>query len=79
MKLFKYTALALSLAVGFTACSDEEDYVPGAASDGVYFPTNDALEVTLDRNETSFEVIVSRLGETQAATYENHVGKLRRG
>ncbi|MBJ2183687.1 MAG: hypothetical protein JFR38_04140 [Muribaculaceae bacterium] len=69
MKLFKYTALALSLAVGFTACSDEEDYVPGAASDGVYFPTNDALEVTLDRNETSFEVIVSRLGETQAATY----------
>lgn len=69
MKLFKYSVLALALAAGFTACSDDDDYVPGQASDGVYFPTDDALEVTLDRNKTSFEVTVSRMGETAAATY----------
>jgi len=69
MKFFKYTVLALALAVGFTACSDDDDYVPGAASSGVYFPTDDALEVALDRNVPTFDVIVSRLGDTAAATY----------
>lgn len=70
MKFFKYTVLALALAAGFTSCSDDDDYVPGGASAGVYFPTDDALDVTLDRNKSSFDVIVARMGETKAASYE---------
>lgn len=69
MKLFKYSILALALAAGFSSCKDDDTYEPGAASDGVYFPTDDALEVDLDRNLTYFEVTVARLGETAAATY----------
>lgn len=69
MKLFKYSILALALAAGFSSCKDDDKYEPGAASDGVYFPTDDALEVDLDRNLTYFEVTVARLGETAAATY----------
>ena len=59
MKLFKYTALVLALLAGFTSCNDDDAYAPGEASDGVYFPTDDALEVNLDRNLDYFEVIVS--------------------
>lgn len=70
MKLFKYTALVLALLAGFTSCNDDDSYAPGEASDGVYFPTDDALEVNLDRNLDYFEVIVSRLGQTAAATYQ---------
>ncbi|MDE6498947.1 MAG: hypothetical protein K2L21_09845 [Muribaculaceae bacterium] len=69
MKLFKYSVLALALAAGFASCSDEETYVAGAASDGVYFPTTDSVDVELDRKVPTFDVVVSRLGETQAATY----------
>lgn len=70
MKFFKYTVLALALAAGFTSCSDDDNYVPGGASAGVYFPTDDALDVTLDRSKSSFDVIVARMGETQAVTYD---------
>lgn len=70
MKFFKYTVLALALAAGFTSCSDDDDYVSGGASAGVYFPTDDALDVTLERTKSSFDVIVSRMGETKAAVYE---------
>lgn len=69
MKFFRYSVLALALAAGFTSCSDDDDYVPGGESAGVYFPTDDALEVTLDRKVNTFEVTVSRLGETAEATY----------
>ncbi|MDE6286031.1 MAG: hypothetical protein K2L99_03450 [Muribaculaceae bacterium] len=69
MKLFKYSVLALALAAGFASCSDEETYVAGAASDGVYFPTTDSVDVELDRKVPTFDIVVSRLGETQAATY----------
>ena len=69
MKLFKYSVLALALAAGFASCSDEETYVAGAASDGVYFPTTDSADVELDRTKDYFEVEVSRLGETAAASY----------
>ncbi|MDE6271297.1 MAG: hypothetical protein K2M12_10680 [Muribaculaceae bacterium] len=69
MKFFKYSVLALALAVGFTSCSEDDDYVPGEASPGVYFPTNDPLEVALDRTKSSFEVIVARSGVTEAQTY----------
>lgn len=69
MKLFKYTVLALALAAGFTACSDNDDFVPGAASEGVYFPSDDPREIDLDRNESAFDVTVARAGDTDAATY----------
>ncbi len=69
MKLFKYSVLALALAAGFASCSDDETYVAGAASDGVYFPTTDSADVELDRTKDYFEVEVSRLGETAAASY----------
>ncbi|MDE6454012.1 MAG: hypothetical protein K2L27_07405 [Muribaculaceae bacterium] len=69
MKFFRYTVLALAFAAGFTACSDDDDYAVGLASSGVYFPTDDALEVELDRNKDAFDVIVARSGETPAATY----------
>ncbi len=70
MKLFKYSVLALALAAGFASCSDDETYVPGAASDGVYFPTTDSLDVELDRKVPTLDITVSRLGETEAATYQ---------
>lgn len=69
MKLFRYSVLALALAAGFTSCSDDDPYVKGPESAGVYFPTDDALEVTLDRKVDAFEVTVSRLGETAQQTY----------
>ena len=69
MKLFKYSVLALALAAGFASCSDDETYVAGAASDGVYFPTTDSADVELDRTKDYFEVEVSRIGETAAASY----------
>lgn len=73
MKFFKYSVLAFALAVGFTSCSEEDDYVPGQASPGVYFPTTDPLDVTLDREKTYFEVTVARSGVTEMMTY-NIVG-----
>ena len=69
MKLFKYTALALAFAASITACSEKDDFTPGAPSDGVYFPTDDALEVELDRSIDYFEVIVARVGDNKEASY----------
>ena len=69
MKFFRYSVLAIALAAGFASCSDDDDPVLGPQSPGVYFPTDDALEVTLDRKANTFEVAVSRLGETPEATY----------
>ncbi|MBP3590674.1 MAG: hypothetical protein J6J61_08865 [Muribaculaceae bacterium] len=69
MKFFRYSVLAIALAAGFASCSDDDDPVLGPQSPGVYFPTDDALEVTLDRKANTFEVTVSRLGETPEATY----------
>lgn len=74
MKFFRYSVLAIALAAGFASCSDDDDPVLGPQSPGVYFPTDDALEVTLDRKANTFEVAVSRLGETPEATY-NLVGE----
>lgn len=74
MKFFRYSVLAIALAAGFASCSDDDDPVLGPQSPGVYFPTDDALEVTLDRKANTFEVTVSRLGETPEVTY-NLVGE----
>lgn len=72
MKFFKYSILAVAaLATGFafTACDDDDDYLPGAESAGVFFPKDNATAYDIKANATSVDVVVSRVGVTSAATY----------
>ncbi|MGM9872781.1 MAG: hypothetical protein ACI30X_04925 [Muribaculaceae bacterium] len=71
MKLFKYTMVAAlsALALGFTACDDDEDFIPGAPSEGVFFSETEPTVVSLETSSTHFDVTVSRAGITEAATY----------
>lgn len=70
MKFYKYTliAVATAMSLGFSAC-DDDDYVPGGQSDGVFFPSTQATAVELETSSTSVTVTVSRSGLTDAATY----------
>ncbi len=70
MKFFKsliFASLAAT-ALGFTACSDDDPYTPGADSQGVYFAEAPST-IELTSASSSFEVTVSREGLTDAATY----------
>lgn len=80
MKFFRYTlvAAATAMALGFTACSDDDDYVPGQPGDGVYFPSDQSTTVSLETASTGFTVNVARAGLTEAATY-NLVGTVTSG
>ncbi len=71
MKLFKSSILAAIALVGFsfTACDDDNDYVPGAQSQGVYFATIPGNAIALEKDGTQFEVTVSRQGGSAANTY----------
>lgn len=70
MKLFKYSLIAaIALSGALTACSDDDDFVVGKDSPGVFFPSTDATTVTLPRDAASFNVTVSRYGVTEAASY----------
>lgn len=74
MKFFKSSILALAAllaSAGFTACSDDDNYTPGAQSTGIYFPESASATVSLDKlnNATSFSVPVDRSGATEAASY----------
>lgn len=71
MKFFKYTlvAAASAMALGFSACSDDNEYQPATATPGLYFSTGAAATEGIDPDATSFTVTVSRSGMTEAATY----------
>ncbi|MGN0211076.1 MAG: hypothetical protein ACI391_08195 [Muribaculaceae bacterium] len=71
MKLFKSSILAAIALVGFsfTACDDDNDYVPGAQSQGVYFATIPGNAIALEKDGTQFEVTVSRQGSSASNTY----------
>ena len=71
MKLFKSSILAAIALVGFsfTACDDDNDYVPGAQSQGVYFATIPGNAISLDKDGELFEVTVCRQGGSAANTY----------
>lgn len=72
MKFFKYSILALaavSMATTFSACSDDDDFTPGAEVSGVYFGADEPATVEVSKNATSFDVTIGRTGTTAAATY----------
>ena len=58
------------VAAGFTACSDSDDYEWAPLPDGqeVYFANNMSTTYTLDNQETSFIVPVTRINTAAAAT-----------
>lgn len=61
----------LLMGASFTACSDDDNYVPGAESAGVFFTASDPASIVLSKkdNQPSFTISVSRVGVTEAATY----------
>lgn len=72
MKFFKYSILALaavSMATTFTACSDDDDYTPGAAASGVFFEAEASAALEVSKTADSFSVTIARSGNTAAATY----------
>lgn len=71
MKLFKTSILALAAvtAVGFTSCSDDDNFEPGKEGTGVYFANDLPAKVTVETTTTSFPVTLTRTGITGAATY----------
>ena len=71
MKLFKSSILAAIALVGFsfTACDDDNEYVPGEQSQGVYFAAIPGNAIALDKDGELFEVTVCRQGGSAANTY----------
>lgn len=61
MKLLKTSLVAiLALAAGaLTSCSDDDKYIPGAQSEGAFFPETPA-SVQFDIDKTSFTVEIAR-------------------
>lgn len=71
MKFFKYTMVAAvsAMALGFTACSDDDEYQPGLPGTGVFLPGDQKTEITLETASTGFNVTIARSGLSDAATY----------
>lgn len=71
MKLFKslIPALVAVLSVGFTACSDDDDYTAGVQSPGAFFPANLKTAYTVGETETSVEIPVQRTDASAPASY----------
>lgn len=62
---------ALSLTLGFSACSSDNDYLATDAGEGVYFPTTDPVTISLSKPnaQADFSFEVARAGITDAASY----------
>lgn len=71
MKLIKaiIPVLFAALATGFTACSDDDDYVVGQQSPGAYFEASLPDEVLIPMEGPSFEIQVNRTSAEAPATY----------
>lgn len=67
-----YTMLAAVLLVGFTSCSDDDDYQPGKPAAegnvGAYFASDNAADQVLTAENTSFTLTVSRSNTEEAVT-----------
>lgn len=72
MKLFKtiIPALIAVLGIGFTACSDDDDYTAGKASPGAFFPEGLPTEQLIEVEGHSFTVPVGRTSADASASYE---------
>lgn len=76
MKFFKYSILAVAatLGVAFSACSDDDDdYVPGPQSNGAFFTTANSSRVTLDTDASELSLVVGRVGDTAEADVKINV------
>lgn len=75
MKILKYSLLAAAatLALGFSACSDDDDYKWTNDTKGVYFPNDCPTTYEVPDNQTTLEIPVERMGETAAKSYPLHV------
>lgn len=70
MKFFKYSLIAaIALSGVFTSCDDDDDYVPGPKSPGVYFTTQSQTESVMELEPVQFEVNVARYDVTGEADY----------
>lgn len=72
MKFLKATipALLAVLSVGFTACSDDDDYTPGAQEPGAFFSEDLPSSMLIPVDGHSFDITVNRTGADAPATYE---------
>lgn len=52
--------MAVAVAAGFTACSDDNDYEPGVQSPGAYFAKTNPTAVQVNLTTTEFNVVVRR-------------------
>ena len=74
IKFFRYLGLAISagLLLGFSSCSDDDDYAPGnPAPDncmGVYFDAGNAAEFILTPDQETVDVKVCRKVAAEAAS-----------
>ena len=74
IKFFRYLGLAVSagLLLGFSSCSDDDDYAPGnPAPDncmGVYFDAGNAAEFILTPDQETVDVKVCRKEAAEAAS-----------
>lgn len=74
IKFFRYLGLAISagLLLGFSSCSDDDDYAPGnPAPDncmGVYFAAGNAAEFILTPDQETVNVKVCRKVAAEAAS-----------
>lgn len=72
MKLFSKSILAMMAIVatlGFTACSDDDDYVPGASAEGAYFAKTNPSSIEVNLTATVFDFTVLRSDDSKAETF----------